>query len=148
MCKTIPLSCHKKICKRNNQLHKQKIFYFYCGKLLAMVSYSDKEVKKWSWIKHQSYIPSSDALGNGSAANRKLIEKFPIENINHNPNNYPNPISIQQVLEMLDEFYPFGFIPIRINEDGNLLDGQHRLKFALMCGLKYVDVWVDNNVNS
>ncbi len=110
-----------------------------------MTTYSDCEIKKWNWLKRQSYISSSDAIGNGSTMGWALIEKFPIEKIKHNPANYPNVISNSDVLEMLNEFYPFGFYPIRINQFNELLDGQHRLKFAQLCGLKFIDVFVDTN---
>ncbi len=111
-----------------------------------MKTYKDNEVKTWNWLKRQSYIPSSNAIGDGSVAGWQLIEQFPIEKIKHDPDKYPNSISMPQVLEMLNEFYPFGFYPIRINEAGQLLDGQHRLKFARLCGLKFIDVWVEKNI--
>jgi hypothetical protein len=109
-----------------------------------MKTYSDNEVLKWNWLKRQSYIPSSDAIGDGSNANLILVEKFSIDNIIHDEKNYKNPISMKDVLQMIDEFYPFGFYPIRLNQYNILQDGQHRLKFALICGLKYIDVWIEN----
>ena len=112
-----------------------------------MRSYKDNEILKWSWLKRQSYIPSSNAIGDGSVAGWHLIEKFPIENIKYNKKNYPNPILMNQVFEMINEFYPFGFYPIRINQKGKLLDGQHRLKFAQLCGLKFIDVWIEKKEN-
>lgn len=69
----------------------------------------------------------------------QLIEKYPIERIIYNQDDYPNPINLRQVFDMIEEFYP-----IRINKDGNLLDGQHRLKFAQLCCLKFIDVFVEN----
>jgi hypothetical protein len=111
-----------------------------------MMSYKDSETKNWNWLKRQTYIPSSDAIGNGALVSWKLVEKFPIEDIKYNPANYPNPITISDVLEMINEFHPFGFYPIRINQFNELLDGQHRLKFAQLCGLKFIDVWVDEKM--
>ena len=73
----------------------------------------------------------------------KLVEKYPIERIIYNQDDYPNPINHRQVVEMVEEFYPFGFHPIRINKDGVLVDGQHRLKFAQLCCLKFIDVFVE-----
>lgn len=108
-----------------------------------MKSYSDTKVLKWSWLKRQSYIPCSDILGDGSKAGWKLIEKFPIESIKYNPIEYPNPLSMNQVLEMVEEFYPFGFYPIRIDSNLNLKDGQHSLKFSQLCGFKFIDVWIE-----
>ena len=112
-----------------------------------MKTYDSNETRKWSWLKRQKYIPSSNALGDGSKIGWKLIEKFPIEKIIHDEKNYPNKILMSSVLEMTDEFYPFGFTPIRINTERKLLDGLHRLKFAELCGLKFIDVWIDNNKN-
>jgi hypothetical protein len=109
-----------------------------------MKSYKDDEIKNWNWLKCQLYIQGSDAVGNGELIGWKLVEKFLIENILFNPENYPNPLSMSDVLEMINEFHPFGFYPIRINQRKELLDGQHRLKFAQLCGLKYIDVWIEH----
>lgn len=109
-----------------------------------MKTYDSNEIKKWSWLKRQEYIPSSDASGDSSQAGFKIIEKYPIEKIIHDKKNYPNKLFMGQVLEMIDEFYPFGFDPIMINNKKELLDGQHRLKFAELCGLKFIDVWIGN----
>ncbi len=70
-----------------------------------MKTYDSNETKKWSWLKRQEYIPSSDACGDGSQVGWKLIEKFPIEKIIYDKNNYPNKLLMGQVLEMIDEFY-------------------------------------------
>lgn len=112
-----------------------------------MKAYDSNETRKWSWLKRQEYIPSSDSLGDGSQIGWKLIEKFPIEKIIHDKLSYPNKIVLNDVLAMIDEFYPFGFVPIRIDPERKLLDGQHRLKFAQLCGLKFIDVWIDINKN-
>lgn len=108
-----------------------------------MKSYKDTEVKNWNWCKRQEYIHSSDSLSNGSSIAWKLIEKFPINKIQYNQDNYPNPINLHQVLEMIYEFYPFAFHPIKINKEGILVYGQHRLKFAQLCCLKFIDVFVE-----
>jgi len=110
-----------------------------------MKTYKDDEVKSWNWCKRQEYIPSSDSIGNGSVLGWRLIEKYPIIKIKYNQNNYPNPINHRQIIEMVDEFHPFGFHPIRINKDGILQDGQHRLKFAQLCCLKFIDVFMEEN---
>ena len=110
-----------------------------------MKTYDSNETRKWSWLKRQQYIPSSDSLGDGSQAGWELIEKFPIDEIIHDQKNYPNKLVMKNVLDMIDEFYPFGFEPIRISPEKKLLDGQHRLKFAQLCDLKFIDVWIDNN---
>lgn len=108
-----------------------------------MKSYSDNEVLKWSWLKRQNYLPSSDSIGDGSLLGWKLLEKFPIDNIKHNQKEYPNSISMNQVIEMIEDFHPFGFYPIRIDSNFNLKDGQHRLKFAQLCNFKFIDVWIE-----
>ncbi len=112
-----------------------------------MKPYNSDEIKSWSWLKRQKYIESSDSLGTGESVNWQLKEKFPIKKIKFNPKKYPNKIIMSEVLYMIDEFYPNGFFPIRIDKKYNLLDGQHRLKFAELCGLEFIDVWIDNNIN-
>ena len=108
-----------------------------------MKNYKSDKVKGWNWIKKQDYIPASDAIGDGAIADWKLIEKFPMEKIKYNPKTYPNHVSMNQVLEMMNEFYPFGFYPIRINKKGELKDGLHRFTFAKMACLNYIDVFVE-----
>lgn len=112
-----------------------------------MKKYNSDEIRTWSWLKRQKYIPSSDSLGSGEIVNWQLIEKFPIEKIKYDINNYPNKINMSEVLFMIEEFYPFGFVPITIDKNYYLLDGQHRLKFAELCGFMYIDVWIDKNVD-
>jgi hypothetical protein len=107
-----------------------------------MKAYSDTETRKWSWLKRQTYIPSSDVEKYLLRYGYTLVEKFPIEKIKHNKKIYPNPLLMGCVIEMIDEFYPFGFHPIWIDKKFNLKDGQHRLKFAELCGLKFIDVLV------
>lgn len=108
-----------------------------------MKTYNSDDTLTWNWLKRQEYLDASDAIGDGSKAGWKLIEKYPIEKIKYDPTNYPNPLYLSHVLEMVDEFYPFGFYPIRIDANGNLKDGLHRLKFAQLCGWKCIDVWVE-----
>ena len=108
-----------------------------------MKNYKSDEIKSWNWIKRQNYIPASDAIGNGSIAGWKLVEKFPIDKIKHNPKIYSNKVLAHQVIEMIEEFFPFGFYPIRINKNGELQDGLHRLTFAKMACLKFIDVFVE-----
>jgi hypothetical protein len=111
-----------------------------------MKPYSSDEIKSWSWLKRQKYIHSSDSLGTGESVSWQLIEKFPISKIEYDGNKYPNKLNMSEVLFMIGQFYPFGYVPIRIDMNYNLLDGQHRLKFAELCGLEFIDVWIDNNL--
>ena len=113
-----------------------------------MKSYTTNEVKTWNWLKKQKYIHSSNSLGDGKSVGWKLLERLPINCILHEPAIYPNPIDMVQVMAMLTDFYPFGFVPIRLNIQNKLLDGQHRLKFAQLCGFKFIDVWIDFNATS
>ncbi len=108
-----------------------------------MRTYDSNETRALKWLRKQKYIHSSDAIGNGDVAGWKLVEKFPIEKIVHDVTNYPNQISMMEVDYMLKDFYPFGFYPIRLNKDYLLVDGQHRLKVAEICGFEFIDVWIE-----
>jgi hypothetical protein len=110
-----------------------------------MKTYDSNIILKWNWLKKQEYIDSSDSLGDASNIGWELVEKYPIESIIYEPNEYPNKLELNNVIDMVNEFYPFGFVPIRIDKKSKLLDGLHRLKFAQLCGFKYIDVWIDNN---
>jgi len=110
-----------------------------------MKQYNQNDKRNWAWLKRQKYIESSDAIGTGSNVGFELIEKFPIKKVKYNPSFFANHLNIKNVIAMIDEFYPFGFFPIRLDENFNLLDGQHRLKFAELCGLEYLDVWIETN---
>ena len=107
-----------------------------------MKTYPSNQTLKWSFLKRQDYLESSDAIGDGSSGGLSLICKFPIDKIKFDSTKYPNCLKLSQVIEMIDEFYPFGFYPILIDEEDNLKDGQHRLKLAELCGWKFIDVWV------
>ena len=110
-----------------------------------MKNYSSDITFNWNWLKKQNYIHSSDNLGNGAQINWRLVEKFPIKNIIKNEESYPNPLKMNEVINMIDEFYPSGFHPKRINENYELVDGQHRLKFAQLCGFEFIDVFIENS---
>lgn len=112
-----------------------------------MKTYDSEEHKSWNWLKQQKYIPSSDSAVNGSILGWIFKERVPVKSIKHDPATYPNKLKIGEVLYMLDEFYPFGWHPIRIDSRFRLLDGQHRLKFAQLCGLEFVDIFIDPNTS-
>jgi hypothetical protein len=107
-----------------------------------MKHYDSNEIKSVIWLKRQKYLHTSDVFGNRAEVGYKLIEKFPINQIKHNPATYPNQLNLSEVIYMMYEFYPSGYHPLCIDGDNNLLDGQHRLKLAEMCCIDYVDVWV------
>lgn len=108
-----------------------------------MKTYNSEESKSIHWLKRQKYIESSDSLGTVSILNWKLESKVPIDQIKHDKDNYPNELDLAEVIYMMDNFYPFGFHPIRVDKNFNLKDGQHRLKLAKMVGIKFIDVWVE-----
>lgn len=108
-----------------------------------MKTYNSDEVKSWNWVRRRDYIPASDAIGDGSILNWKVVEKFSIKNIKHNPDNYPNQVDMGDVLDLMYNFHPFGFYPIRIDKNGELKDGLHRYTFAKMACLKFIDVFVE-----
>lgn len=108
-----------------------------------MKTYNSEELKSIHWLKRQKYIESSDSLGDGSTMQWQLKSKVPIDTINIDSNNYPNQLDLAEVIYMMDNFYPSGFHPIRVDKEFNLKDGQHRLKLAKMVGIKFIDVWVE-----
>ena len=82
-----------------------------------MKSYNSNETLNWNWLKKQNYLESSDSLGDGSQIGWKLIEKFPLSNVKHNVNSYPNSLNMNEVINMINEFYPFAYQPIRLNNN-------------------------------
>lgn len=113
-----------------------------------MKNYSDKTCKDLRWIKSKNYIESSDS--SPSDESLKLVNwivksKFPIDNIKYNIEKYFNKPDYSQIEYMKKYFYPFGWEPIRVNTNFELIDGQHRLLFARDVGLKYIDIYIDKN---
>lgn len=114
-----------------------------------MKNYSDKICKNLRWIKSKDYIEASDSLASDESlklVNWIVKSKFPIEKIKYNTEKYYNKADDSQIKYMKKYFYPFGWHPIRISTNFELLDGQHRLLFAKDVGLKYVDVYIDKNI--
>lgn len=54
--------------------------------------------------------------------------------------SYQNEVSQSDVLYMLMNFDRNAWMPITINKDYYLLDGQHRLELARQMGLSFIDV--------
>lgn len=75
-----------------------------------------------------------------------IKEKVPVSEIKIDKSlfSFQNKVDLEQVDSMVAEFTINLWIPITVNPDGFLLDGQHRLKTAEKLGLNYIDVVVDN----
>lgn len=58
--------------------------------------------------------------------------------------SFRNEVSESRVDSMVEEFNIEYWIPIMVNPEYFLLDGQHRLQTAKRLGLKYIDVIVDH----
>ena len=78
-----------------------------------------------------------------------IREKVPVSTIKVNKSlfSFQNDVSLSQVDSMVQEFNVDLWIPITVNPEYFLLDGQHRLKTAEKLGLKYIDVVIDYGDN-
>ncbi len=68
----------------------------------------------------------------------KVIEKFPIQDVKRK--KLWNDINFKDVLCMLMNFNKDAWMPITLDREYFLLDGQHRLALAKQMGLEYLDV--------
>jgi hypothetical protein len=66
------------------------------------------------------------------------IKKFPISEIKRK--KLINEVDRNEVLHMLENFYKDAWEPVMLDKENFLIDGQHRLEFAMLKGLKYIDV--------
>ncbi len=57
---------------------------------------------------------------------------------------YQNKVSQSDVLYMLMNFDRNAWMPITLNEEYYLLDGQHRLELARQMGLSYIDAIIED----
>jgi len=73
--------------------------------------------------------------------------KFPIEKIKIDKSlfAYQNDVLQSDVLYMLMNFDREVWMPITINKNYYLLDGQHRLELARQIGLSFIDVIIENS---
>ena len=73
--------------------------------------------------------------------------KFPIEKIKIDKSlfGYHNEVSHSNVLYMLMNFDRDARMPITINKNYYLLDGQHRLELARQMGLSFIDVVIEDS---
>ena len=72
--------------------------------------------------------------------------KFPIEKIKIDKSlfDYQNEVSQSDVLYMLMNLDRNAWMPIIINKDQYLLDGQHRLELARLMGMMYIDAVIQD----
>jgi len=77
----------------------------------------------------------------------RSVDKLPIEciKIDRSLFSYDNKEDTTQVLDILANFDQKLWIPLLVNEQFFLLDGQHRLAVAKQLCLKYVDVIIQSN---
>jgi len=76
----------------------------------------------------------------------QLVEKVPISKITIDKRlfSWQNEVDFSQVDFIVKNFDNDFWIPILINRDYFLLDGQHRLQVAMRMGLEFIDVVIDN----
>jgi len=58
--------------------------------------------------------------------------------------SYPNPVYEDIVCSIIEDFDELGWIPVTINKDYYLLDGQHRLEAARRMGLEFIDAVIED----
>ena len=104
-------------------------------------------------MKRREYIPTpahwNEMFVKNSSNPRWTPEaKVPIDKIQIDKKyfSFPNEVDSNQVLEMLVNFKKELWMPITINQDYFLLDGQHRLEVARQLCLKFIDVVIEEIV--
>lgn len=75
-----------------------------------------------------------------------IKEKENVDNIKFDKNrlSFHNPIYESTVLNIIENFDILGWIPITLDKEYYLLDGQHRLEAARRMKLKYIDVVIQD----
>lgn len=75
-----------------------------------------------------------------------FVEKVPLSTIKIDKSlfSWKNEVNLSLVDFIVRNFDIDFWMPIVINSDYFLLDGQHRLQVAKNLGLKYIDVIIDN----
>lgn len=58
--------------------------------------------------------------------------------------SFANDVSDEQVKTIIEHFDLFAWLPVTLDKDYYLLDGQHRLAVARLVGLKYLDVVIQD----
>jgi hypothetical protein len=71
-----------------------------------------------------------------------LVERVPLINVKIDKKffSWPNEVDFEQVDFIIKNFDQDFWMPIMVNKDYFLLDGQHRLQVAKQLGLKFIDV--------
>lgn len=59
--------------------------------------------------------------------------------------SFPNPVYEEMVETIIEHFDVWQWVPITLNAEHYLLDGQHRLEAARRLGLKFIDVVIQND---
>lgn len=72
-------------------------------------------------------------------------DKVPIKKIKIDKTlfSFDNSVDLESVSYMIDNFSEEVWMPITVNKDYYLLDGQHRLEVAKRFGLNYIDVVIE-----
>lgn len=110
-----------------------------------MAIYSHKEkISFRKLLKDYEYVEySDDQLIDYLSIGWNLKTKIPITDIKYNHENFPNKLNIDEVEYISKNFYPFAWSPVLVDENMNLIDGQHRFYMARnFVGLKYLDVYI------
>lgn len=68
----------------------------------------------------------------------RVIEKFPIQKIKRK--KLRNDTNSKDVFYMLMNFNKDAWMPITLDREYFLLDGQHRIELARQMGLEYIDI--------
>lgn len=74
------------------------------------------------------------------------VRRVPLESIKVDKSrmSFANEVSDEQVKTIIEHFDLFAWLPVTLDEDYYLLDGQHRLAVARLVGLKYLDVVIQD----
>ena len=98
--------------------------------------------------KYRDYIKSPQHWKDVFSKNffYKSEDKVPIKKIKINRTlfDFDNPVNMDDVHYMLVNFSKDVWIPITVNKDYYLLDGQHRLALAKQLGLNYIDIVIED----
>lgn len=74
------------------------------------------------------------------------VRRVPLDSIkvDRSRMSFANEVSDEQVKTIIEHFDLFAWLPVTLDKDFYLLDGQHRLAVARLIGLKYLDVVIQD----